>query len=201
MKTQESKLENHAHRRKIYISACMLVTVFGFMALQPLSAQSMEPFMRPGKWITQTEGYYCIGPNNQAPTPHRVAAQNAAGASTGDGRWIGHCKILGYNYPAHKHTFRVDLACTQTREKTGHKSTTVGPVIGLLKSRNEYIVKNGPSPNIKYIWVSKTCAPLPGYHVVVSPETPIKYPNRIPDLQWVMGLPKETFFYSKILGH
>ncbi|ACX97109.1 hypothetical protein [Halothiobacillus neapolitanus] len=168
---------------------------------------SKNDFIPPGKWVVVTPGYssklddvdgsfYCVPKGNQAPDPIRLAAEIASSGSTGDYRWVGECKIL--KYAAQAHGFSAKLACSQTSERSGIK--TSGPLLvkGEYNKPNEYIVTirdpgQPPDPaadTTNYRKISDTCTLNPRL-TIVGPKTSIAQPLN-PFLDVLSGLPEGT---------
>lgn len=179
--------------QRFAISIALLSTL-SFPALCCAAAKHgiKEDFIPAGKW-EMSNGYpYCVPIGNRAPNPKRLAAELAAGSSTGDYRWVGECKILEYS--AQAHAFSAKLSCSQTSERSGIK--TSGPLFisGNLVNPDRYEVITQAPGNYRdattYRKVSDTCSLNPK-QTIIGPKTSITQPLN-PFLADLAGLPDGT---------
>lgn len=153
-------------------------------------------FIPAGKWVMSNGDTYCVPKGNRAPNPRRLAAELAAGSSTGDYRWVGMCKIL--KYTADAHAFSAKLTCSQKSERSGIVNS--GPLIiyGAYNKPNEYSITirdpdQPADPSLDttiYRKVSDICSLNPR-ETIVGPKTSIAQPLN-PLLQFLTGLPEGT---------
>lgn len=187
----------------ISLSALGVVVYFSFNVIA--AAQQSQQFLPPGKWTSgRSSEYFCVPQKNSIPQPKLIATEFASNFSTGDARWIGICKAQAYKVSSGK-AFSVKLECSQTRvENNSTYKFKPAYIAGHLLSDGTYVVEQKTAiysdtysmEKVMYKRISATCSKAHGYTILSETNRDIVGGNLNPDLQFLIGFPAGTAYYS-----